>query len=242
MNEMQPQEPNRAEQELVPWTPLDLLKAIGLVIGTTIILVGILIVFLILFIPDTDFEKYLWLILTLASIPMYGSMAFSIWLLAVHKYRIPWRFLGLRRFKPVRGALLALGVVAAGIVVGILYDLLRKALGFDPVPTLPPEFTATPLNWAALAFLAVGIAPLAEELFFRGFIFPGLSKRLGYGWGIVISAMLFAIAHLNPASLAPIFILGILLAWLYKKTGSIWPCVLAHCTYNSIALILAALV
>jgi membrane protease YdiL (CAAX protease family) len=241
MNDMQPQDPSEIEQEQVPWTPLDLLKAIGLVLGITIILLGIIVVFLVLASPDIDLEKDMWLILVLAGIPMYGAMLLSIWLLSIRKYRIPWRFLGLRRFSVTRGVFMALGVVGAGIVVGILYDLLLQALGRDPVSTLPEQFTATAANWAVLAFFAVVAAPVFEELFFRGFIFPGISKQWGYGWGMLASAVLFSLVHMEPSALVPIFILGLLLAWLYKATGSIWPCILTHCTYNSIVLLVAAI-
>lgn len=243
MDEMEPQELDRVEREQVPWTPLDLLKAIGLVIGITAVVFILIVVFLILLVPDMDIDKlneYMWLILILSGIPMYGSMVLSIWLLGVRKYRIPWRFLGFRRFNVTRGVFMALGVVGAGIVVGILYNLLLQALGRDPVSTLPPDFSATPANWAVLAIIAVVFAPVFEELFFRGFILPGIARQWGYGWGILASAVLFSLSHLDPGSLVPIFILGLLLAWLYRATGSIWPCIITHCAYNSIALIMAA--
>ena len=240
MDEMEPQDLDRVEQEQVPWTPIDLLKAVGLVIGATIILVLVIVVYILLFAPDIDLQEYMWLILILSGIPMYGAMILSVWLLSVRKYRIPWRFLGFRGFNVTRSVFMALGVVGAGIVVGILYDMLLQALDYGPVSTLPEGFTATPANWAVIAFFAVVAAPVFEELFFRGFIFSGISRYWGYGWGILGSAVLFALAHLDPGSLVPIFILGLLLAWLYRATGSIWPCILTHCAYNSIALILAA--
>ncbi|MCK4964736.1 MAG: CPBP family intramembrane metalloprotease, partial [Dehalococcoidia bacterium] len=69
-------------------------------------------------------------------------------------------------------------------------------------------------------------------------LFAGIGNRYGYGWGAVFSALIFAMAHLmQPGAFLPIFLLGLLLAWLYMKTGSIWACIITHSVYNSLALV-----
>jgi len=92
-----------------------------------------------------------------------------------------------------------------------------------------------------LSLLAVLVAPFAEEIFFRGFIFSGIGNRYGYGWGAILSALIFALVHVltlwQLGVLVPIFLLGLLLAWLYMRTGSIWPCIFTHFAYNTIALL-----
>ena len=52
-----------------------------------------------------------------------------------------------------------------------------------------------------------------------------------------MSALLFSVAHMQPGALLPIFILGLLLGGLYVRTRSIWPCILTHFAYNSIAML-----
>ena len=131
--------------------------------------------------------------------------------------------------------MLAAVVVVVGLLISFLYDILVSSLEADPTSLLPLEFTETGLGLAIIVVLAVVVAPFAEEIFFRGFIFTGIGNRYGYGWGAVVSALLFSLAHMQPAALLPIFMLGLLLAWLYMKTGSIWVCIFTHLAYNSLA-------
>ncbi|MBM3959086.1 MAG: CPBP family intramembrane metalloprotease [SAR202 cluster bacterium] len=92
-----------------------------------------------------------------------------------------------------------------------------------------------------LAFVVVGVvAPFTEEIFFRGFAFSGFRRDLGLVAGVVISAVLFALFHVEPTVFVPTFIFGIVLAWVYVKTGSIWPAMFAHALNNVVVLVVAA--
>lgn len=80
------------------------------------------------------------------------------------------------------------------------------------------------------------LAPLVEEAFFRGFVDQALRTSGFTGWGgILIGAGFFAMQH-PPASMPPVFVLGILCAWLFRQSGSLWPGVLAHAVYNGLVL------
>ena len=84
-----------------------------------------------------------------------------------------------------------------------------------------------------LGFLAIGIlAPLAEEMVFRGAILRTLLSAFG------ITALLFAVIHGNLAQGFGAFFLGLLIGWMYYRTGSIVPGVVFHWVNNSIAVIL----
>ena len=87
-------------------------------------------------------------------------------------------------------------------------------------------------------FLAVGaiLAPLVEEIFFRGFLFQGFRARYGWGRALLLSSLIFGIAHLDPVALFPTFLLGCLLAYLYQRSNSIWPGVIFHTMINSLGL------
>lgn len=177
------------------------------------------------------------LLIAVAMLAGEGAMPFAAWLFGTFKYRCGWRALGFRSFDVPRGLAAAALVVLAGLVVGFLWDLLLTSLGAEVPSGVPWELGESGLGFAMVAILAVVVAPLAEETFFRGFMFAGIGRRLGYVWGMVLSALLFSVAHVEVTSLPPIFILGLLLAWLYVRTGSIWPCIFAHFAYNSIALL-----
>jgi len=241
----------------IPWTVGDVVKGIGLVIGLSLVIafgVGIVTVLIIGadvplelgfldiagFLDFLESEGVLWQWLIMAFAAMVageGAMLLTAWLFSNVKYKSGWRALGFRRFKVRSGLILAAVVVGVGLLINFLYDLLLASLEVDYSSFLPPEITETGLGLAIIVVLAVVVAPIAEETLFRGFIFAGVRNRYGYSWAAVLSAMLFSFAHLQPGALLPIFIVGLLLAWLYMRTGSIWTCILAHCAYNSLALL-----
>ena len=91
-----------------------------------------------------------------------------------------------------------------------------------------------------LGYFVVGLlAPLAEELVFRGAILRALLRWHKNAWvGIAISAVLFAIIHMNPAQMPHAFFVGLLLGWMYYRTDSIVPGVVFHWVNNSVAYVL----
>lgn len=90
----------------------------------------------------------------------------------------------------------------------------------------------------AAVLLIAGLAPLAEELFFRGMLFGGLRRYLPFLPAALLSAALFGSLHLTTgaSSVPPLALFGFLLAWVYERTGSIWPAVILHALNNSLAL------
>lgn len=92
----------------------------------------------------------------------------------------------------------------------------------------------------ALLFLfAVGVAPVVEELLFRGLLYRWLAKHLGVGSGILISSLIFGAVHLefsddtiHLGAIGPVSILGAVSAWLLHRNGNLWACVGLHATFN----------
>ncbi|MEX0750665.1 MAG: CPBP family intramembrane glutamic endopeptidase, partial [Dehalococcoidia bacterium] len=85
------------------------------------------------------------------------------------------------------------------------------------------------------SIFVVTFAPVCEETFFRGFVFPGLTK-----WGVpvavAVSAGLFGIAHANYKALVPILGIGMVFALAYLKSGNILTTVIAHFAFNCISV------
>jgi membrane protease YdiL (CAAX protease family) len=91
--------------------------------------------------------------------------------------------------------------------------------------------------WMAVVGVAV-VAPLVEEIVFRGMVFGWLRGRLPITWAVVISAALFSLEHigfLQVTLFLPIFSTGIVLAILYHHARAIWPGVVVHGTFNLVA-------
>lgn len=89
-------------------------------------------------------------------------------------------------------------------------------------------------------YLAIAIAaPVAEEIVFRGAILRALLNSFKHPWvAITLSALFFAVGHLNPAQMPHAFLIGLLLGWMYYRTGSILPGILFHLVNNTVAYVL----
>lgn len=109
----------------------------------------------------------------------------------------------------------------------------------DRLSELMLQLMNIPGGYAALCLLA----PIAEEVVFRGAILRKLMEwKPQHRWlMIVLSALLFALAHMNPAQFLHPFLIGLLLGWMYLRTGSILPGIVYHCANNSVAYLLTRL-
>jgi len=76
------------------------------------------------------------------------------------------------------------------------------------------------------------VAPVLEEMLFRGVILRGFLRQYSRTFAILWSAALFGIAHLNLYQLATAIVLGVVSGWLYERCRSLWPCILLHAAYN----------
>jgi uncharacterized protein len=82
------------------------------------------------------------------------------------------------------------------------------------------------------------VAPLAEELFFRGFVFGVLREKIGAVWGVLATGVVFGLVHVAGSPIETVgvlIILGSLLCVLYQKTGSLLPCIALHAINNAIS-------
>ena len=136
---------------------------------------------------------------------------------------------------------------AAGLALGVA-ALLGSAAIDAGLGALGHTTTEQPLvadllarGGAATALFvafAVVLAPLGEEVFFRGFLFAMLDRARGAPWADVVSAALFAAVHLNPSATPQYLFLGLLLAWAYRRTGRLAVVVVAHAVHNALAIAL----
>lgn len=144
--------------------------------------------------------------------------------------------LGLRPTPARRAA----GLVALTIVAFLFFSLLwAVAFGSKEEKLLEQLGTnETALLLALSALLTTVIAPICEEILFRGYVFAALSKWKGWVPAAVITGVLFGGVHAGSApavDLAPLAILGFMLCLLYRRTGSLYPCIAAHSLNNSLA-------
>lgn len=152
--------------------------------------------------------------------------------------------LGLRGFN-VRSALaLVLVLFVAVIFVNGLYQTIIVLFHWrlqTNDQTILQESKLAPLSTYANLLVSMLVAPICEELFFRGFVFMGLLRAMPVWAATLLSAFLFAAAHVDPGSFAVLFIIGIALAFVRWRTHSLWPSVLLHLLNNAVGSVLILL-
>ena len=165
------------------------------------------------------------------------ALPLTVWIFVVLRRKVRWSALGLGRRPAWRDAGWGGVVLILEIAAQMVYYVGLEALGVDTEDLSPAPFVEAGSEYLiGLAILAIAVAPIAEELFFRGFVFAGLSGRWGPWWAGGISALLFMAAHVEPLSFPPLFVLGLLLAWLYHRTRALWGPMLVHFANNAIAV------
>ena len=161
----------------------------------------------------------------------------TVWFFAVSRRKVRWSTLGFWRRPALRDAGWGIVVLVAELAVQVVYFVILEATGVDTDHLSPTRFLEGGTEYfIGLAIIAVAIAPFAEELFFRGFMFAGLSGRWGPIWAAMLSSLLFMAAHLEPLRFPPLFVLGLLLAWLYHRTRALWASIFVHLLNNALAV------
>ena len=136
-----------------------------------------------------------------------------------------------------RAAKIAVGVVIAITVVSAALDPLLhpdKEQGLAPHGWEPRHAAAFAANFVVVAL----VAPVVEELTFRGLGFT-LLERFGRWTAIVLVGLAFGLAHGLVDALPPLVVFGMCLAYLRSRTGSVYPGMILHASYNSLVLLFA---
>ena len=131
-------------------------------------------------------------------------------------------------------AVLALSMpVLLGLSAGWSFLLEKCGLPDEPQDTIA-IFTNTKSPWVIVGMLLVacGLAPMMEELLFRAGLYRFCRQKLGRGYALLISSVLFGAIHFNWAGFVPLAVLGAMLALVYEATGSIRVAILAHAFFN----------
>jgi len=149
--------------------------------------------------------------------------------------RISWKYLGFGKFS-LQTMGLGCGLLIAGYLIIILHNLVLYALGVDTQGDQISQIFSELDSPVWLFLVGVVIAPVVEEIFFRGFLFQGFRQKYGWVAGMLLSSFIFAAAHLDPVSFIPTFILGSVLAFVYHRSNSVWPGIIFHFMVNAFGL------
>jgi membrane protease YdiL (CAAX protease family) len=145
------------------------------------------------------------------------------------------RTFGLRPFRSS-----AFGWIFAALAAYLVLTSIYTVLVDPPSEQLPSGLEDADqdlLLAIATGTLLIGVAPIAEEVFFRGFLYQAFRNSWGVLPGAVLSGLLFGAIHLEFFKLVQLAILGVILALLFEKTGSLWPPIILHGVNNTLAFI-----
>lgn len=135
-----------------------------------------------------------------------------------------------------------MGVVAQLIVVPLVSIPMIWLTGTDaeelgrPARELSEKATSPGAVFVFFLVVVIG-APLAEELFFRGLVMRAFEKRLGTGWAVVCSSVVFGATHFQFLQFPALTAAGFVFAWLVVRSDSLWSGVVGHMTFNLVTVV-----
>jgi membrane protease YdiL (CAAX protease family) len=134
-----------------------------------------------------------------------------------------------------------IGQEKTGLYIMLPLIVLGEVMALSVIQLLhlPNWSNATFQNLAHHPLIAFGVggvlAPISEELLFRGVLLQGLLRNYRPWVAIGQTALLFGIVHFNPAQSLNAFFIGLLLGWLYYRTRSLLVCIAVHVLHNSLS-------
>jgi membrane protease YdiL (CAAX protease family) len=147
------------------------------------------------------------------------------------------------RLGPARPAAIAIGGLAGAagfLVAGAVMAVAMRLLPESWVRAFDLSRLLAEPGWRSWAFATVAslLAPVCEEIVFRGYLQTTFALSRRPPTAVLLSAFLFATIHLDPVRLPALVALGALYGWLTWRAGSIWPAVAAHAANNTVASLL----
>lgn len=159
------------------------------------------------------------------------------------KFNSPVTTIGLSRntiFRDIFFGFSSYAVVLPVLILIIaLLSYVVSLVSYEPAPhplvdIFVVEDRQNPFVIYLSVILACTVGPIIEEIFFRGFCYTTIKKYIGVNGAMVISAAFFSAVHYSAFAFLPVFALGMILAYLYEKRGTLMPSITLHIVHNSL--------
>lgn len=173
----------------------------------------------------------------LSALVQFGVTVSLVFIIALKIKKAHPYELGLK--KPTGGELIKYGL-GGGFFLFILIFLLGIPIA-QLQPELAPQLYEEVLSTATssgdivyLFLIGVVLAPVSEEIFYRGMVYPVMRRYAGPVWGAILAGLVFGLAHWDLWRTIPLAAGGAILCYIYEKTGSIWVSSVSHGLWNAI--------
>ncbi len=160
-----------------------------------------------------------------------------LYTLALKRHQLDWKALGFR--STTRGWIV--GVVIISVAGFVLLFLLNQWI----VSSVPGwlKFAKPPVIWNSIGslelsvflFVTVIVTPIAEEMFFRGFLFQWMCTRRPVWLAALVSSLMFGVSHIVPAQMIAATLMSFAIIYLYVASRSIWPAIVCHIANNALS-------
>ena len=166
----------------------------------------------------------------------------GVYIIALRPKQLSWQEVGIRIF-PMKdwGLIIAYSIFV--LIGAVFYVLLIDFLGFSwensKTESLQQNITVFSV---LIAFISAAIiSPIYEEIFYRGFLYRWLRTRIGLTGGLLLSSLIFSVAHIPTYNVMPVnFLSGMIFAYAYERTNSILPSILIHGITNGLMVLLTS--
>ena len=178
---------------------------------------------------------------TLIGFIMSIIFTLSVYLVAIRPKKLSWKEIGLQRPSTSYWRLTVKWTVIL-IISSILLSFINEFLfniGTDNNKTESIKTRLSTINIVIAFVSAAIISPIYEEIFYRGFLYRWLRTKYGLLAGLLISSFIFMIVHIPTFNSLPYtFLSGLIFAWTYEKTKSIYPAMIIHGGFNGLSILL----
>jgi membrane protease YdiL (CAAX protease family) len=202
-----------------------------------------LLYFLASFVGLFFYEEQIPLVRLAITLLIYGIVATIITLIN-HKRGGTWKSssgMGFRQMKTLAlSPVFYLALIPFLMLISKAYHLLlQHVFGMEMALQEVAQIVTQEISWLQILYMlmAIFVAPLYEEMMFRGLVFPYLVKRAGLARGTVLVSLLFALMHFHLPSFVPLFLLSAALSLAYWRTGSLWVSIGMHTIFNAVSIL-----
>ena len=180
---------------------------------------------------------------TLAGLTMAIVLMIAVYFIALHPKKLSWREVGIRPFAKKDWKLiigLSLLLLIGAVILMSLTSLIGNSYENSKTEAIQKNLA---IHTIIIAFISAAIiSPVYEEIFYRGFLYRWLRTRFGLIAALILSSLIFTIVHIPTYNVMPVnFLSGVIFAWAYERTSSVWPPVIIHGLTNGLMVLLTVI-